>query len=122
MGKIIVKYSNQQPDDDDEYKGVDFSRLLSKKKKHKYERVQSVTRFELDGTAPCETITVVTIWRNENDLGPYYLSNMDLEEVVKGKVHHSDYRAVAEILIALPRVAAVEVVDYSSGSGIKIEN
>jgi hypothetical protein len=122
--KIVVRYSNEEPDDDeDKDKGADFFKRFPflNKKKLKY-KIQSVTRFELDGTGACEKITVVTVWRNETDLGPYQLSNMDLEEAVKGKVDHTAYAVIAKTLLALPRVAIVEAVDYSTvGEGIRLE-
>jgi hypothetical protein len=48
---------------------------------------------------------------------------MDLEEAVRGKVDHTNYAIIANTLLALPRVAVVEAVDYSTvGEGIRLES
>lgn len=87
---------------------------------HPYGKVESVTRFELYGSGIItEGITAVTVWREEADMEPCHLSNMDLEEAVAGKVDHMDCRAIARTLIELDRVTAVEAVN-SSGNGVKI--
>lgn len=82
-------------------------------------RVRSVTRFVLDGVGPCETITVVQVWRNETDEGPWLLSNMDLHNRAK-EFHQSACREIAYALIEMDRVARVEVVCYFTGEGVEL--
>jgi hypothetical protein len=99
--------------------------ILKTKKKavveHEYDLVMSVTRFELDGEGACETTTMVTAYRQESDLGPHLLSNLDIKEAVMGKVHYADVRAIAMAIIALPRMRRVEAIECFSGAGIVIE-
>ncbi len=83
-------------------------------------KYKSITRFVLDGTGACETITVVQVWRTEKTSGPYHLANMDLE-VEARKYHPTFYDVIAKALIEMDRVVKVEVVCQFSGSGIEIE-
>lgn len=82
-------------------------------------RARSITRFVLDGTGPCEAITVVQVWRDEEDDGPWHLSNMDLEREAR-KFHPTYHKEIAYALIEMPRVRRVEVVCYFSGDGIEL--
>jgi len=86
---------------------------------HEPVRIRSITRFTLDGTAPCETITVVQVWREEKDEGPYHLSNMDLEKEAR-RYHPTAYSVIAHALLEMDRVVKVEAVCYFTGSGIEL--
>lgn len=88
------------------------------KKGHGFGRISSVTCVTLkwDG----REVARVEAWREENDLGPFDLTNVDIHECV-AKFHPTAFREIACAVANLPRVIAVKVLT-DMDKGIFVEN
>lgn len=78
---------------------------------HPYDAVESITKFILTDHLLKERVTVIRVWREQEDMKPTRLSNMDLYDAIKD-MSPMYRREIAEKIAAMPRVNAVEVSPY----------
>ena len=91
----------------------------SKKPKHAYDCVESITRLELKDTQSEQIVTIVRVWREQESIDNYDLDDLDLWEAIKD-MHPMYLKEIAVKLAEMPRVNAVEVIRASDGKGILI--
>jgi hypothetical protein len=81
---------------------------------HGFAFVESMTRIPMSVSG-----AVIRVWREESDLGPYQLANMDLREVAYKMGNQGTFlRVIAVELAKMPRVTAVEWLDENGDGGV----